>query len=269
MKKLHMNGSALDTFGIKVDFSILGILSTAIFVFFILPWRIFKTMVQFSFNPKWEHIRSIERVVIIPVTNIFLGERSASMAIHKLIDIYFQAYSDSVKHAVQVSIRPIYQDIDRVVDGYKFTKIITALMMSLFYMLLFSMVLELGFNVSAFTVLIVGMIGGANVGTAVIGFVIAFMLYVAIFLLGSWLILVAYHFLAHMIKESTIISSDELEDFVDNLTDYTFTKMAETNGVEAMEFVERALKESLILKNNHSLVETANLSEATKQIMER
>jgi len=248
---MKINGSVLADLGVK-KFSfknikeILNVSWETTKSVFRMAW----TLLKWFFNPTYEGINFIQRIIVFPIVEFFLGGRSAGAFLGKLYNDYFSAKITEKRTGSKAFIAPNFEQLNEIVSEFKIVKSVTILLfvvgyagfIELFDMI--SLVSELG--------AVFGVTMGLNFDSNamyVLTFVLTAIGYV-IHVFSAWLSVLLLRMIFLFMREFNRVDPIEMKSFVADAIEYISRKAGETTDLEVAKIAREAVIESTVIKTS-------------------
>ncbi len=213
-------------------------------------WRMFISFLKFLFYPTYEGISVIQRLIITPVMELFLGERSAGSAINRIYNGYVQGKLTEKRTGNKTNFAPDFDSLNMIVNELKILKIGTLVFLLITYLVfmeLINIVIGNLFASGAILVMINSYFDVSHTFNYIVGGLFTGVYYLS-FVFESFLAIVLFRLFFLTLRELNKIDPEEIIIFVNDATKYITQKTIESAGEEIALFSKQATVETIAIK---------------------
>lgn len=217
--------------------------------------RMMKSLIAFTFNPKWEVINFFMLYLITPLIEVFDKTSTAGAIVGDLYSNYFTAKMNEKNTGSKTTILPDLEKVNIIINEYKIVKMIALFGLFMYY----GVVAEIISAIQTVLLLssvslgaISGMFGSAGF-FATIWALAATAGYYALYLVMMWIFVVVFRFIFVMLREINRVDAEEINTFVNHQLIYVTQKAQEIAGEEIALVSKQAVLETLAVKTNNIL----------------
>lgn len=253
---MRSNGSIIEDIGMK-KFSLKNVkfLKKQLREIFWSSWRMFKSLIAFTFNPKWEVVTFFMLYVITPILEAFDKTSTAGAIVGDLYSNYFTAKMNEKNTGSKTTILPDLEKVNLIINEYKMVKMFALGGLFMYYGIVAETVAELQSTLllSAVTFGAVGSLFQSAGFFAILWGVLATIGYYGLYLVMAWLFIVVFRFVFVMLREINRVDSEEINTFIGHQLVYVTQKAKEIAGEEIALISRQAVLETLAVKTDNIL----------------
>jgi hypothetical protein len=199
----------------------------------------------FLFNPTWQAVHAFQRLMVVPIVEIVLGERSASTIFAKLFSNYYENKNKESATGTKSYTTPNFEGLNNVIAEMKMVKIITILCLILLYITAFEVLSVAYLFVAGF-----GAVGAFAGPVAPITTILMFIGFAVIFVVTSFLAIIAMRLIYSSIRELNKVESEDMKIFAQDSIAYIYKKAKESGKTEDADFAYNAVMYTVVLEND-------------------
>lgn len=231
------------------------------FIWLKILWGVFRWLQK----PRWAQLDFIERTIVTPIYELFAGERSASKAISKITDKYYQALKQHEATGANLSIRADLENIMEIVSEYKVIKTVMIGILALLYIGGFTLIWAIWdyiWTLTSISSLIAsvslfpakGYIGASLFIPMFFSILLRIVVGIPLLAYTFFMIIAGWRLAVVMIKSLNNINKEELEVFVDGMGGYLFQKIEDLDNHDLAINIRNAVIETVVTNQDFTII---------------